>query len=169
MSKYDFTSYRLLSLVPTVLRKPIMVKILQCLLNPVSCLYMMFTSFREKKEYRLSHTGQVFSLSQVVCDFCGNNECYITDGEYIDEVIIPYADKGELANYQTEIPVDDSITPAVMVPYIGMMQTQQNDFVVHLPQDLQDTIDEGALCALIDEYKLAGKMYSIVYDDENDR
>ena len=135
------------------------------LLAPVSYIHMLFTLFRKKKEYRLAHTGQMLSLTQVVCEFCANDRCYITDGSYISEVMVSYDGGGDLVNYQTQIPSDMSVTPTVTVPYSGVMQTAQNDFVVHLPHELHGVIDENALRALINEYKLAGKFYGIIYDD----
>ena len=165
MSRYSLSTERLLSLIPTPLRSDSLVRLMMRLLTPVSYIHMLFTLFREKKEYRLAHTSQVFSLTQVICEFCGNNGCYIADGDYIDEVMIPHSGSGELVNYQAEIPSDVSVTPAVTVPYNGLMQTAQNDFVVHLPQELYGSVNESALRTLINEYKLAGKFYGIVYDD----
>ena len=107
----------------------------------------------------------MLSLTQVVCEFCANDRCYITDGSYISEVMVSYDGGGDLVNYQTQIPSDMSVTPTVTVPYSGVMQTAQNDFVVHLPQELYGLVDENALRMLINEYKLAGKFYGIVYDD----
>lgn len=165
MSRYSLSTERLLSLIPTPVRGDGMVRLMMRLLSPVAHVHSLFTVFREKKEYRLAHTGQVFSLEQVIRDFCANDGCYITDGSYIDEVMVPYDGAGELANFQVWIPADASVTPAATVPYSGLIQTAQNDFVVHLPQELCGAVDESALRALINEYKLAGKMYGIVYDD----
>lgn len=164
MSRYSLSTERLLSLIPTPLRSDSLIRLLMRLLVPVSYVHMLFTLYREKKEYRLSHTGQVFSLTQVICEFCGNDGCYITDGSYIDEVMVPYDGDGELANFQIWIPADASVTPAVTVPYTGMSQTEQSDFIVHLPAEQYGQTDDSSLRALINEYKLAGKMYGIVYD-----
>lgn len=164
MSRYSLSTERLLSLVPTPVRGDGMVRLMMRLLSPVAHVHSLFTVFREKKEYRLSHTGQVFSLEQVIRDFCANDGCYITDGSYIDEVMVPYDGGGELANFQVWIPADASVTPAVTVPHTGMSQTEQDDFIVHLPQELHGRVDEDSLRAVIDGYRLAGKTYGIVYD-----
>lgn len=165
MSRYSLSTERLLSLIPTPLRSDSLIRLLMRLLVPVSYVHMLFTLFRKKKEYRLAHTSQVFSLTQVICEFCANDGCYITDGSYIDEVMVPYDGGGELANFQVWIPADASVTPAVTVPCTGMSQTEQSDFIVHLPAELYGQTDESSLRSLINEYKLAGKMYGIVYDD----
>ena len=165
MSKYSLSIERLLSLLPVSLRKANNVSLASCLLNPVSYLHMMFTLYREKKEYRLAHNGQVFSLTKVICDYCGNDGCYITDGTYIEEVFLPTNAEGELIHHQVSFPTDGSVSPQVWVPSGGMSQIQQADFIVHLPSSLFGNIDEAGLRSLIDEYKLAGKQYTIVYDD----
>lgn len=117
------------------------------------------------KEYRLSHSGQVYALTQVVCDFCRNNGCYITDGSYIDEVLLPYDGSGELVHYQIYLPYDAELTPQLILPYTGYGQMYQTDFIIHLPTELAGgRIDIAALRRLVDEYKLAGKFYDIVYD-----
>ena len=165
MSKYGFTSDGLLSLLPISLRKPNLVCLLRRLLVPVSHVHSEFLSFKEKKEYRLSHSGQVFSLTQVICDFLDNSGCYITDGSYIDEVMIPYDGTGELINYQVFITYDSEVTPYLMIPYAGFGQILQADFIVHLPAELAgENMKVAALRQLIDEYKLAGKFYDIVFD-----
>lgn len=165
MNRYSLSTERLLSLIPVSLRSGNLVWLMKRLLTPLSYIHMLFTLYRMKKEYRLAHSSQVFSLTQVICEFCGDDGCYISDGNYITEVMIPYNGGGDLANYQVGIPSGASVTPAVTVPYSGMMQTAQNDFVVHLPQELHGAVDESALRALINEYKLAGKFYGIIYDD----
>lgn len=165
MSKYSLSLERLLSLVPLSLRKVNFINLVHCLLIPVSYLHMIFTQYREKKEYRLAHNGQVYSLTKVICDFCGNNDCKITDGTYIEEVFLPTNAEGELIHHQVSFPSDINMSPSVLVPSMVMSQFQQADFIVHLPQVLYGHIDEAGLRALIDEYKLAGKQYFIVYDD----
>lgn len=165
MSKYDFSSDGLLSLVPMALRKPYMIKLLKCLLVPVTYIHQTLTSYMNEKEYRLSHSGQVYALTQVVCDFCRNNGCYITDGSYIDEVMIPYDGDGELIHYQTGLPYDADTTPQLIVPYSGFGHIEQADFIIHLPAELAEGhIYVNALRQLVDEYKLAGKFYDIVFD-----
>ncbi|MCQ2319444.1 MAG: hypothetical protein MJZ90_11090 [Bacteroidales bacterium] len=165
MSKYDFSSDGLLSLVPMALRKPVMIRFLKCLLIPVTYMHELFLAFKEKKEYRLAHSGQVYALTQVVCDFCRDNGCYITDGSYIDEVMLPYDGSNELIHYQIMLPYDGEVTPRLIVPYSGFGQLSQADFIIHLPTQLAEVhTDIAALRQLINEYKLAGKFYDIVFD-----
>lgn len=165
MSRYDLNISRLLSLLPHALRKTDLVLTVNALLVPVTELHMNFSLFRQKKEYRLQHSGQVFSLEQVICDFTGNGGCYITDGELDSELLVPYDGNSSLANYQIAMPHDGSVTPQLSIKYEGLGFSSYADFIIHLPMELYGTVDEAALCATVDEYKLAGKFYRIVYDD----
>jgi len=164
MSRYSLTIGRMLSLVPTAMRKPNLLGLMGCMLAPVAYIHALFTAYRQRKEYRLAHTGQVYSLSQVVRDFCDDDGCHITDGTYIEEVPVPYDAEGELANYQVWVPCDGGVSPAVTVPSAGLGAVAQDDFIVHLTSGLYGEVDEDSLRAVIDEYRPAGKFYGIVYD-----
>jgi hypothetical protein len=165
MSKYSLDTDRLLTLLPLSLRQLRLMVLIRALLSPVQWLHTAFTTFRTSKEYRLDHTGQVFSLEQVICDFCDNDGCYITDGELRNEIFVPYSGIADLMNYQMLLPYDGEVEDPVCIHYEGDGFEQYADFIVHLPAALYGNIDEASLCALIDEYKLAGKFYSILYDD----
>ena len=165
MSKYDLNIIRLLSLLPFSLRKPKMLALVGVLLAPDTWLYNQFTTYRIGKEYRLSHTGQVYSLEQVICDYCDNQGCYITDGDLRVETLVPYSGVGELINNQVLLPADADILPQLSIHYEGDGFETYADFIVHLPAELYNEVDEIALCSLINEYKLAGKFYKIVYDN----
>lgn len=85
------------------------------------------------------------------------------DGEYVNEIMMPYDAEGRLVNYQVNVPYDGNVNPQVNVTYAGLGQIRQNDFIVRLPEELQGDIDEAGLRAMIDGYKIAGKEYEIVY------
>lgn len=166
MNKYSLSTERLLTLVPMSLRQPNIIRFVLCLLAPVTYMHFLFTRYMQKKQYRLQHNGQVFSLTKIICDYCGSDGCYITDGTYIEEVFLPTNAEGELVHHQISFPTDGSGSTQVLVPSEGLSQAQQSDFTVHLPNLLYGNINEDALRALIDEYKLAGKQYVIIYDTE---
>ena len=105
----------------------------------------------------------MFSLQKAIREYCDNNACNITDGEYLKEFFIPYNNDERLANYQVEVPYDGTVEPQVNVLYAGFSQIEQSDFIVYLPAILEGEIDEVGLRTLIDSYKIAGKFYKIVY------
>ncbi len=164
MSKYDLNTETFLTLLPHALRKPRVMSLVRVLLAPVAQLHASFLRFKTMKDYRLAHSGQVFSLEQVVCDFCNNSGCYITDGEIDTEVLIPFDATVDMANYQRFLPYDSTSEPQLLIRYEGRGFDTYADFIVHLPSALHGQIDEPALCTLIDSYKVAGKFYRIVYD-----
>lgn len=164
MSKYDLNTEAFLTLLPHALRKPRAMSLVRVLLAPIVQLHASFLRFKTMKDYRLAHSGQVFSLEQVVCDFCNNSGCYITDGEIDTEVLIPFDATADMANYQRFLPYDSAPEPQLLIRYEGRGFDTYADFIVHLPSALHKQIDESALCALIDSYKAAGKFYRIIYD-----
>lgn len=161
MNKYSFDIRDCSNLLPPVIRKGRLHRLLTILLLPGTYIHKMCLSYQYEKTYRLDHNGQVYSLEKIIREHCRSNECYITDGEYVDETMVPYDAKGDLVYYQVYMPYFDS--NEVKVPYVGFGQIQNNDFIVRLPEKLQGNIDEIRLRTLIDEYKIAGKDYTIVY------
>ena len=65
--KIDFNRLALL-LVPTVLRKPRVSALVQCLVSPIKFLYEEWLWEREQNLYLLKHTGQVCSLRKSLND-----------------------------------------------------------------------------------------------------
>ena len=164
MNRYRFSIEDIIGIVPEPLRKGFFKELLCCLLTPAFYVHESFAAFIESKNYRLSHSGQVYSLEQIIREYTGYRNCRITDGEYVEEVMVPYNGEGNLANYQLMVPSGVGIVPQVTVMYAGFGQILQNDFIVNLPTELHGSFDERGLRALIDEYKIAGKRYSIVYN-----
>lgn len=164
MSKYQLNLKSIIESVPAALKAQKLKSLMKLLLTPVGKVHLMFSLFIAEKTYRLEHTGQTYSLEKIIREHCENENCYITDGEYVDEVMVPYDGSESLANYQVDIPYDGGVSPQVNVMYAGFGQVMQNDFLVHLPKELQGGIDEAGLRSKIDEYKIAGKLYKIVYE-----
>lgn len=174
MSKYNFNIADFFSLIPAMLRKmiklddkrfqePRIKHLLTVLLRPLEYLYRLFMVFKDKIQNHWKYSGQVFSLQKAIREYCNNDRCYITDGEYLKEFFVPYNNDERLANYQAEVPYDGTVEQQVNVLYAGFSQVEQNDFIVHIPAKLEGKIDEIGLRTLIDSYKIAGKFYKIVY------
>ena len=163
MSKYNFNIADFFSLIPAMLRKARLISLLSVLLRPLEYLHRLFIQFKDKIQNHWKYSGQVFSLQKAIIEYCDNDRCYITDGEYFKEFLVPYNNDGRLANYQVDVPYDDTSEPQVNVLYAGFSQVEQNDFIVHIPAELEGKIDEIGLRTLIDSYKIAGKFYKIIY------
>lgn len=164
MSKYNFNIAGFFSLIPAMLRKTKLIYLLTALLRPLEYLHRLFIQFKDKIQNHWKYSGQVFSLQKAIREYCDDNRCYITDGEYLKEFFVPYDGDERLVNYQTDVPYDRTVEPQVNVLYEGFSQIEQSDFIVHLPAILKNEIDEVGLRMLIDSYKIAGKFYKIVYE-----
>lgn len=163
MSKYFFCIKGFYTFIPAIFRKHKLEELIDILLRPLKKLYDSFVEFKEKTASCWKYSGQVFSLQKAIREYCDDKGCYISDGTYLEEFFVPYDNDERLANYQVDVPYDGSVEPQVNVLYVGFSQTEQSDFIVYLPAQLKDNIDEVGLRTLIDTYKIAGKFYNIVY------
>lgn len=146
----DFNKLAVL-MIPSFLRKPILAAYLQSLLVPLETLHAEWLQKRSDDWYALNHTGQVYSLRNVLNDKLdeGSRRISISDGNAYPRKYI-------------------YTTPENKPVFLGKLFINQNseflntgfDFIVHAPQEIIDTkINE--LNALIIKYKLASKRYKI--------
>ncbi|MCC8154675.1 MAG: hypothetical protein LIP01_10995, partial [Tannerellaceae bacterium] len=69
MSKYDIQIRKLVFiLLPTFLRKPILVGLPYSIVTPVCEMYTRFLRFREDSNYRMTYNGQICYLKAVLND-----------------------------------------------------------------------------------------------------
>lgn len=164
MSKFSFDTKKLSSLIPFTLRKKRLTALLEIILKPVQNIFDSFEIFRGIKKQQLDNTGQVFSIIKLIKNNYKDDKCYITDGECLEETFVAYDGNENLANYQIDIPYDGKTDTPIRFLYAGTSKIAQNDFIIHLHSSSHGNIDESELCTLIDECKIAGKKYNIVYD-----
>ncbi|WP_268846728.1 hypothetical protein [Flavobacterium aestivum] len=148
--KVDFNRLAVLML-PTFLRKPLLVAYLQSLLVPIDSLYYKWSIFRNDNLYKVQHTGQICYLRKVLNDKLdvSRRRIYIGDGNRHKRQYL-YT-KGENRPR-----------------YLGTMFLWQNsdyadtgvDFIVYAPQEIINT-SPYELKALIEFYKAGGKRYKI--------
>jgi hypothetical protein len=148
--KVDFKKLAILML-PTFLRKPIVVAYLQSLLVPIDSVYYNWSVFRNDNIYKMQHNGQICYLRKALNDKFDPSlrRIYIGNGNRYERQYL-------------------YTTPEDRPRYLGTMYLHQNldyadtglDFIVYVPQEI---IDESpfALKALIDFYKAGGKRYKI--------
>jgi hypothetical protein len=138
-------------MLPTFLRKPILVSYIQALLTPVVNLHYQWNQKRLADWYKLNHTGQVCYLQKVLNDTLDVSErrIYIGDGNAFPRKYIYTRSENK--------PV-----------FLGKIFIYQNseytgtgvDFTVYAPSEIIKTrIHE--LNALVVFYKLASKRYKI--------
>lgn len=121
---------------------------------PVRQLYNMFLLFVAAKLYRLAHNSQVFSLQKVLNDAFDSTlkRIYITD--FAGKTRIYFWP--EIERRDVDFSVDQFFWPDIDYADSG------TDFTIHLPLGISLRMEY--LVSLMDEYKLAGKTYNIIYE-----
>jgi hypothetical protein len=138
-------------LQPILLRHPVLMTYLFCLIKPLEGLLYNWQKFREDNIYKLSHNGQICYLRKTLNDRFDlvKRRIIITDGNRYKRNYI-----------YTE--------PEKKDKYLGTMYLRQDsdyedsgvDFIVLVPSELLDK-NNYEMKALIDYYKMASKRYKI--------
>lgn len=157
--KIDF-KYLALALTPTVLRNQLHIAFQYVMVAPVSRLARLFDTYRTDTNYRLHHNGQVCYLRSVLNDVFDSNlrRIRIEDLDPQKELVVWNRDQYK----PTMLSVRTTNAP-VVISKRGFGGADGFDFVVVCPSALRGTIDEARMCALINQYKLASKRYTITY------
>jgi hypothetical protein len=148
--KVDYNRLAVLML-PTFLRKPILVGYVQSLLVPIDKLYYNWSIFRKDNLYKVEHNGQICKLRKALNDRFDPSErrIYIGDGN-----------RNERQYLYT--------TGENKPKYLGTMFLHQNsdyadtgvDFIVFAPNEIINALPYE-LKAQIEFYKPGGKRYKI--------
>lgn len=161
MSLYDLKIKRLaLLLLPTFYRKPLIAAFAQSMVQGVNIVYGNFMRWRQDKQYRLSHNGQVCYLRAVLNDQFDPIErrITITDGTANMDLLTLYCRDMDMAALVPSRGSNNSMTL-----YRRGSGENGYDFWVNIPVALYDTVDTERLRAIVDAYKLASKRFSINY------
>ncbi|TAN18839.1 MAG: hypothetical protein EPN37_04565 [Chitinophagaceae bacterium] len=143
-------------LLPTMLRKPLMVAWLNALVWPVQQLYSSFKKNRKADLYRLKITPQVVYLQRLLNDRydVALRRIKIIDSIYHDPLYI--FTKAENKPLWVKMKSEN-------VPQWLWLKSETSldpaDFTIQIPSDINYQLPE--LQGIIDSYKLAGKTYSI--------
>ena len=166
MGKYDIDMKRLaVLLLPTALRQPRLTALAQALVAPLSGLLRRLTDYREAKDYRLRHNGQVCHLRAVLndrFDKVGRGISILDelDGENAILLHQRYQNR-EIVVFQRVDGVAQRVVYRRDYGGIGSL-----DFWVSVPNAVRTRpgYSEDELCALTNLYKLASKRYGIIYN-----
>lgn len=149
--KVDFNRLALL-LLPTFLRKPLLVGYAQALLQPIATLHYNWLQKRDFDWYRLNHTGQVCKLRKVLNDSLDQTlrRIYIGVGTSFPQEYI-----------YTEAETEDTWLDDTFYVYTeNEYENTGVDFTVFVPTAIIES-SIFQLKYLLDFYKLAGKRYKI--------
>lgn len=138
---------------PSFLRKDRLTGLLQSIIFPVKQLFEIFKKFREAKIYELTHSGQIFSLENVLNDRFDqiDRRIYITDGLTKDRTYIYTRDEnkavylGNLFLYNRGDYADTGV-----------------DFIVWVPNAIVISLEEMyELRASVNKYKIDPKRFKV--------
>jgi hypothetical protein len=162
MSVYDIKIKRFaLLLLPTALRKPLLAGLVQSAVQGCNVLYGEFMRWRNDRNYRLWHNGQVCYLRAVLNDTFDQTGRRITvddDAVGVQGMRLFTRDMDR----QILVPVR-STGRAIIINRRGYGGVSGYDFWVSIPYALSGRIDETRLAAVVSNYKLASKRWTVNY------
>ncbi len=143
-------------LLPTIWRQLILPRYIYAAFKGARDVWDRFVVLRNQTLYDLNFNGQVHNLTHVLNEtFDAQNwQITITDAADVDFVYI-----GTRQEPFNDLYVGTRSEPFNGV-YVGTRQeyTSANSFIINIPNT---GIDQDALRALVDKYRVAGKTYSI--------
>lgn len=160
MGKYDVSIKRLaLLLLPTFWRRPLLAAVTYALVAPVQELHTRFMRWRQQTDYRLRYNGQVCHLEAVLNDLFdpGERRIRVTDNaENAGYTTLHHRDAGQ----SVLLPARGS-GRCVILNRRGYGGVNGYDFWVNLPIALYGKTDLAQVRAVVNNYKLASKRFSI--------
>jgi hypothetical protein len=157
---YDITYKKLvIMLLPTMLRRPLLVAFANAMVSPVVNLYRNFMQYRDETNYRVYHNGQICYLRSVLNDAFDpiSRRIAISDIDASNTAVFIYErleNKFKMLKKRGE--------GAIPISRRGFSGSKSFNFMVNIPIELQG-LDELRLKAIINIYKLASKRYAINY------
>lgn len=154
------------SLLPTILRRPVVMAILRAALAPLQAVHDSLHSAHHGQPYgtlyRLAHSGQTASLETLLNDRFDPDSRRITVGEgdshsrwwlYSENEIAlqPY-----LRSY-----LATAANPTPLYPDADYADREEAGFVVRCPASLASS--EASIRASVDDTRIAGTAYSVVF------
>jgi len=164
MIRYDIDYKKLaLMLTPIVLRKQLHMAYQYLLISPISRMAKAFDNYREETNYRLRHNGQVCHLRAVLNDMFDSGQRRITIEDLEPQKSL-YLHERATGRFLMARPRAVTTTGgALLISKRGFGSSNGFDFVVVCPAALRGQIDETRMRAIVDQYKLASKRYTITY------
>lgn len=144
-------------LLPTFLRKPVILAFLRVLLSPVLFLFSLFSKNRDNNLYQLQITPQVCYLEKMLNDRYDPQErrIYITDGEMRDTDYLYL--QSELQDEYIFLESEKKDEYYFLENEIGFSGAT---FIIHVPQAV--SFNENEMRGLVNSYKLTTRSYDIV-------
>lgn len=158
-TKYDIDYKRLALLVmPVKLRRALLASFIYVMVSQVQWVARLFRTFRAETDYRLAHNGQICHLRAVLNDKFDpiSRRITIEDIASMPESLLHLRTTSLflIAPYRPD---------AIILHRRGFGGFDSYDFVIILPAAMRHTVNETQLRAVVDQYKLASKRYTLTY------
>lgn len=143
-------------LLPTFLRKEVLIIILNSMLGGVRSVYSRFLLFRDENLYRLSITPQIFSLERLLNDRFDTDQrrIYITDGEFYKSKYLYKRKEKQPIFIRTK-----AENKPIYINTATETESKGVDFIVCVPSTLR--YDDAVFKGLLNAYKLVSKTFYI--------
>jgi hypothetical protein len=150
-----------LLLLPTFLRRDVIVAFLRAMTMPAVTLYDLFMSNRKNNLYKLKMNGQVCYLRRVLNDAfpSANGAIQIESSKSVGGW--QYAWDKDYDPYLRYLLIADEGT--IFRDKSAILQSV-NGFIVSVPRALHSVNNDAKLRSLLNAYKLLGKSYTIIYE-----
>lgn len=158
--KIEFNGLSIL-LLPTFLRKEIIVGFVQALLTPIGSLHYLWLNWRFENIYKIEHSGQVCYLRKSLND---------KFDPILRRIRIGEGNLHETTYIYTEVELQDVFLHTEIENDVLWLRTEAEtadtglDFIVFVPQEVYNS-DFFGLHAQIKFYKAGGKRYNIFIDE----
>ena len=148
----------MLVLTPAILRRGILICIYRAIAEAIKGIHERYEDFQNEVKLRLSYTGQVYSLIKLIKNNIEIN-CEIIDLTESKAVLL----YRENATGQVEQVMLTEIDAEYLIYKEGKSELAGYGFAVIISKS--DSEYANKVCDLIDNDKLAGKRYKVIYKD----
>ena len=160
MYQIDWTAF-IKQVIPAFLQGGVFKNWITVLLTPLMTVYNQFIAFRQSSVYRLSHTGQVISITDMLNHRFDplSNRIYLTD--LIQE--IEYAgNSGETITTYVPLINEWPSAPNNAKNYIGTVQDYYCTTYIHIHDGIYPEPASQSVLNLVEPYRLAGKIFKVI-------
>lgn len=159
MFQIDWTAL-IRQFIPAFLYGEIFKNWITVLITPLMTVYNQFLAFRNDSIYRVSHTGQVISITDMLNDRFDplSHRIYLSD--YTHDIV--YVGKST-ETVSTYVPKESEWTtaPSNAKNYMGTIQDYYCTTLINIYDDIEPQPNQVAVLNLVEPYRLAGKIFKV--------
>lgn len=146
--------------IPPLKRRQRLKDLLAALLSQVKLINLQFADLVSELRYNMQFDGTVISLETLLNETFGTNGIFITDGMHVKRTYIFTGEENQDGHVFTEGEYSNDASLEQVYLYTEAEMHSAYSFIVNVSGTL--TFDENRMRALLDKYRAAGKLYTIV-------